>query len=213
MRSLTYLLSILSGPLMSLPLVASSPPYPYPGRVFYDISSQMVDRHMMTDAAQFNFAPFNVTNLRILCTRFNPTKSQEREKERLTASVAWSDPNSVRQNSVTSGHCQTSWAWDGVTKHQADPDGSNPVSSYRSCWIDDDATYFKVAVPGFWHPGNFTLELAHRYRDGENFTEPWDYPTTFGDVHVHLSKEETLTDRMGHFHPGPINGTIIGVID
>jgi hypothetical protein len=73
----------------------------------------------------------------------------------------------VRQNSVTSGHCQTSWAWDGVTKHQADPDGSNPVAAYRSCWIDDDATYFKVAVPGFWHPGNFTLELAHRYRDDE----------------------------------------------
>jgi hypothetical protein len=82
----------------------------------------------------------------------------------------------VRQNSVTSGHCQTSWAWDGVTKHQADPDGSNPVAAYRSCWIDDDATYFKVAVPGFWHPGNFTLELAHRYRDDEYVVAPSLFP-------------------------------------
>ncbi|KAK3295724.1 uncharacterized protein B0H64DRAFT_152767 [Chaetomium fimeti] len=162
MRSLAYLLSILPVSPVALSSVVSFPYYPYSRRVFYDISNPITDRSMMTDTAQFNFAPFSLTNLRILCTRFNPTVDYS-----CNLTFAWSDPNSVRQNSVTSGSCQTSWAWDGVTKHDADPDGSDPVASYRSCWIDDDATYFKVAVPGFWHPGNFTLELAHRYRDDE----------------------------------------------
>ena len=72
----------------------------------------------------------------------------------------------MRQNSVTSGSCQTSWAWDGVTKHNATLDGSDPVAEYRSCWADATTT-FRVAVPAFWHPGNFSLELAHHYRDDE----------------------------------------------
>lgn len=84
----------------------------------------------------------------------------------LFSSVSWFDPNSVRQNDVNSGVCRTAWSWDGVTKHNATLDGSDPVASYNSCW-HDDLTYFKVAVPAFWHPANFSLELAHRYKDDE----------------------------------------------
>ncbi|KAH6636324.1 hypothetical protein F5144DRAFT_487202 [Chaetomium tenue] len=193
MRSLTRIFSVLAY-LVVLPLVTTSPHHhphhPSPNRIFYDIGNQIADRSMMIDAAQFNFAPFKVTNLHILCTRFKPTVDYS-----CNLTFAWSDPNSVRQNSVTSGHCQTSWAWDGVTKHQADPDGSNPVAEYRSCWINDDATYFKVAVPGFWHPGNFTLELAHRYRDDEYVFPHPSRPsrTPFGNRDV-IIDDGALTD-------------------
>ncbi|KAK4156703.1 hypothetical protein C8A00DRAFT_30366 [Chaetomidium leptoderma] len=125
--------------------------------------------------------------------------------------VNWFDPNSVRQNRVTSGSCQTSWPWDGVTKYNATADGSNPVAGYKSCWIDQD-TYFKVAVPSFWHPGNFSLELAHHYRDDENFTKPWDYPTTFAEAYIGICGEEALEDSMYHYQPGPINGTVVGLV-
>jgi hypothetical protein len=73
MRSLTHTLSVLIVYLIVLPLAASSPHHSSPNRIFYDIGNQIADRSMMIDAAQFNFAPFKVTNLRILCTRFNPT--------------------------------------------------------------------------------------------------------------------------------------------
>lgn len=67
---------------------------------------------------------------------------------------------------MTSGSCQIDWSWDGVTKYNASVDGSNPVAGYRACWIDE-STYFHTAIPGFWHPGNFSIELAHHYRDDE----------------------------------------------
>ncbi len=72
----------------------------------------------------------------------------------------------MRQNRVTSGSCLTSWSWDGVTKYNATIDGSGDIADYRWCWIDE-GTYFMVSVPSFWHPGNFSIELAHRYRDAE----------------------------------------------
>jgi hypothetical protein len=53
-----------------------------------------------------------------------------------------------------------------VTRHNASLDGSGAIARYKTCWVDE-TTYFRVAVPGFWHPGNFSIELAHRYRDNE----------------------------------------------
>jgi hypothetical protein len=63
-----------------------------------------------------------------------------------------------------------SWSWDGMTKHNASADGSDPVVGYHGCWIDDKS-YFKAALPSFWQPGIFSLELAHRYHDDEYVTQ------------------------------------------
>jgi hypothetical protein len=72
MRSLAHILSIFN--LIALPLVAVSlpnPPCPTPR--FSDISHQLENRAYFKDVSQFNFAPFNVTELRILCERLNTT--------------------------------------------------------------------------------------------------------------------------------------------
>jgi hypothetical protein len=45
-------------------------------------------------------------------------------------------------------------------------DGTNPAVGHRLCWMDEE-TSFKVAVTSFWHAGNFSLELVHRYHDDE----------------------------------------------
>ena len=142
----------------------------------------------------------------------------------------------MRQNRVTSGSCLTSWSWDGVTKYNATADGSGAIADYRWCWIDED-TYFKVSVPSFWHPGNFSIELAHHYRDAEqvhqlltllplernnqltaplihrNFTIPWEYPTTFATAQIRLCANESLENNIYHYTPGPFNGTVFGLID
>jgi hypothetical protein len=70
----------------------------------------------------------------------------------------------VFENKVNSGTCHSRWSWDGVTKHNATLDGSDPMADYVLCW-EDVATFFKVAVPAFWRPGNFSLELVHHYHD------------------------------------------------
>ena len=89
MRSFTQTLSILLVYLVVPSFVVSFPHHP-PNRIFYDIGNQIADRFTMIDAAQFNFAPFKVTNLRILCTRLDPTVDYscnltcKRERERNT---------------------------------------------------------------------------------------------------------------------------------
>jgi len=151
-------------------------------RLFYNVGRQLSNQTYLDDVSQFNFAPFNVTEIRILCNRPNATadylcnltckrhikipQALRGMKSQLIASVDWFDPNSVRQNRVTSGSCQTSWSWDGLTKHNASADGSDPMAAYRTC-SSDERTHFGVSVPNFWHPGNFSLELAHHYRDDE----------------------------------------------
>jgi len=37
---------------------------------------------------------------------------------------------------------------------------------------------------------NFKLEMAHRYKDDQNFTAPYDYPQTFAQVSPHLKAVE-----------------------
>jgi hypothetical protein len=90
--------------------------------------------------------------------------------------VQWFDPNSVRQNLVTSGLCTTRWAWDGTTPISANEDGTGGAVGYRRCWSDKE-TSFDVVVPSFFHPGNFTIEMAHRYRDDE-------YVMLLGSSHI-----------------------------
>ncbi|KAH6624650.1 hypothetical protein B0J18DRAFT_410084 [Chaetomium sp. MPI-SDFR-AT-0129] len=205
MPSLAPIFSTVFFFLLATHLASSASFYPYLKRSEYDISENsidLVDKTILQDASQFNWEPINITELSVTCSRINSKIDYH-----CNLTFSWFDPNSVRQNDVNSGVCRTAWSWDGVTKHNATLDGSDPVASYNSCW-HDDLTYFKVAVPAFWHPANFSLELAHR-----NFTKPWDYPTTFGDAPIHIGRQEPLSNKMSHYHPGPINGTIIGVID
>jgi hypothetical protein len=35
---------------------------------------------------------------------------------------------------------------------------------------------------------DFAVELAHQYKDSENFTAPYDHPTTFSQLDAHLQK-------------------------
>ena len=85
---------------------------------------------------------------------------------KLTVPVDWFDPNSVKENHVTSGTCHSSWSWDGTTKLNSSGDGTQFAVDYRWCW-EDEETSFKVAVSSFWSPGDFSLELVHRYHDDE----------------------------------------------
>ncbi|KAK4123331.1 hypothetical protein N657DRAFT_573795 [Parathielavia appendiculata] len=157
MRSLTCVLSFVT--LVDLSLVVS---FPYHSkRLLYDISSQHTDGAYFNDVSQFKFEPYNITEISIFCDRPGPAFDYS-----CNLTFNWFDPNSVRENRVTSGTCHISWSWDGTTKHNATWDGSNPVAKYWGCWIDEE-TYFKAAVPGFWHPGNFSLELSHHYKDDE----------------------------------------------
>lgn len=71
MRSFAHTLSIFT--LIALPLVSSLQHRPYPKPRFSDISHQLENRAYFKDVSQFNFAPFNVTELRILCERLNTT--------------------------------------------------------------------------------------------------------------------------------------------
>ncbi len=68
--TLAHLLSLLT--FAALPLAASLPKYP---RRFYygGISKQLEKRAYFSDVSQFDFAPFNVTELRIFCDRLNRT--------------------------------------------------------------------------------------------------------------------------------------------
>ncbi|KAK4106221.1 hypothetical protein N658DRAFT_11470 [Parathielavia hyrcaniae] len=202
MRSLTCLSSIIT--LVALPLVV---PFPNHSKRFSDISSQLANRAYSKQVSQFNFEPYNITDLNIFCDRPGPTFDYS-----CNLTFNWFDPNSVRQNRVTSGACHTSWSWDGATKHNATRDGSNPVAEYRGCWTGDTETFFRAAVPAFWHPGNFALELAHHYKDDENFTMPWDHPTTFAEAKIDIYPEGPLGDSVCHYEPGPINGTVVGVV-
>ncbi|KAK4137170.1 hypothetical protein BT67DRAFT_438425 [Trichocladium antarcticum] len=124
----------------------------------------------------------------------------------------WFDPNSVRENSITAGTCHSFWSWDSATILNSSNDGTSHAVGYRLCWLDQD-TSFKLAVPSFWHPGSFSLELVHRYRDDENLTRPWDHPTTFAQAEVRIGAEQKRGNYIHHYTRGPVNGTVVGIAD
>ncbi|KAL2257767.1 hypothetical protein VTK26DRAFT_9206 [Humicola hyalothermophila] len=89
--------------------------------------------------------------------------------------------------------------------------GTQPAVGYRLCW-EDQETSFKVAVSSFRSPSNFSLELVHRYHDDEDFTRPWDYPTTIALADLHICPEQRHGNMIYHYKPGPINGTVVWMI-
>jgi hypothetical protein len=80
--------------------------------------------------------------------------------------VDWFDPNSVKENDVTSSKCSYTWKWDGVTaKHGA----NNTFNSedMLPCEHNGERTPFEMRVNGFRGPTNLTLWISHYYKDTE----------------------------------------------
>ncbi|KAK4204488.1 hypothetical protein QBC40DRAFT_192113 [Triangularia verruculosa] len=176
------------------------------------LSHILVKPAKFIDAAQFDFAPFQVTNITVDCQRPNTKTNYSCELD-----FTLHDPNSVRENNVTSCSCHHGWSWDGVNGSLGSNDWENPVAGYQTCLYDNaTATYFRSSVPSFDHPGNFSLEVSHTYHDDENFTVPWDYPTTIatGEVIIDYHEENKhRRDKICLNERGPVNATVVGILD
>jgi hypothetical protein len=49
-----------------------------------------------------------------------------------------------------------------------------------------------------------------------NFTRPWEYPTTFAEAYFDLTPVWPLPlheNSVYHYVPGPVNGSVVGVVD
>ncbi|KAK4650351.1 hypothetical protein QC762_706665 [Podospora pseudocomata] len=194
-----------------LPLVALASAGPSSINYLHQLSAALVKPAKLVPTAQFNFAPYQVTNIALDCKRPNNKTNYSCELY-----FALHDPNSVRENNVTSCSCHHTWSWDGVNGSLSTTDWRTPVAGYQLCWRDD-WTFFKSSVPSFEHPGNFSLEVAHTYHDDENFTVPWDYPTTIatGEVIIYEYYEGVKKhgDEICLREMGPVNATVVGILD
>jgi len=74
----------------------------------------------------------------------------------------------VKQNNVSSTSCNGNWTWDGINVVGGDGDDNSLTVQYDPCWKDEtEGTYFAMRLMTFVDPGNFTLQVAHNYRDSE----------------------------------------------
>lgn len=78
--------------------------------------------------------------------------------------VDWHDPNSVRQNNVTSCSCIYKWSWDGKTAGSGE--NNTYTESYSMCY-EQLPVYFEMRIAAFNSSEDFALEMAHRYHDSE----------------------------------------------
>ncbi|KAK4179662.1 hypothetical protein QBC36DRAFT_308013 [Triangularia setosa] len=208
--------------LAVLPLMASSTPPSI--NYLHQFSQNLVKPARLIDAAQFDFAPYQVTNITLDCKRPNTQSNYSCALDCNTTpslsppifpcEVTLHDPNSVRENNVTSCSCHHGWSWDGVNGSLSSTDWRTPVASYQICWVGD-STYFKSSVQSFEHPGNFSLEVAHTYHDDENFTVPWDYPTTIatGAIIIEYEEKKHHKNKICVNEMGPVNATVVGILD
>lgn len=128
--------------------------------------------------AKFNFLDFELTKVGLTCDRANPTipyscglKCEQNhplrrrdDTDHPPPPVNWHDPNSVRQNNVSSTSCTQTFSWDGVNPiGSEDGFGGGPsVTCFR-----DDSSYFASTLLHFKDPSNITIQLAHMYLDAE----------------------------------------------
>ncbi|KAK3368109.1 hypothetical protein B0H63DRAFT_514799 [Podospora didyma] len=145
-----------------------------------------------------DFQPLQVSNVSLACDRLNATAPFFCEVE-----LNMHDPNSELQNRVTSCACNVTWAWDGAT----DIDNGNGGSSYKICWMDDE-TFFEMRLLTFQSVNNFSMELAHSYKDDVHFTKPWDHPTIFALADLHLPVVKNEKNKIGVFDEGPIDAPV-----
>ncbi len=78
--------------------------------------------------------------------------------------VDWHDPNSVKENNVTSCTCIYKWSWDGETA--AAGEKNTYSASYSMCY-KQLPVYFEMRIATFNSSEDFALEVAHRYHDSE----------------------------------------------
>ncbi|KAK0646213.1 hypothetical protein B0T16DRAFT_156556 [Cercophora newfieldiana] len=156
--------------------------------------------------AALDFKPFELTDVRLECDADPDMFTQSNYTCGVT--FQWLDPNSVKWNNVSSGSCNGSWNWWWGTQIGGD---DNPLDvPYTACW-QDERTYFAMRLITFIDPGNFTLQLAHNYRDPENFTEPYDYPTTFAQPTFTLPLIDGEWRSIIRLDHGPILTDVIGL--
>ncbi|KAK0753181.1 hypothetical protein B0T18DRAFT_290295, partial [Schizothecium vesticola] len=107
----------------------------------------------------FNFLDFELTQAGLTCDRANSTVPYS-----CGLKFNWHDPNSVRQNNVSSTSCTQTFSWDGVHPiGSEDGFGGGPsVTCYR-----DESSYFASTLLHFEDPSNITIQLAHMYLDAE----------------------------------------------
>ncbi|KAH8910274.1 hypothetical protein BR93DRAFT_471157 [Coniochaeta sp. PMI_546] len=188
--------------LVALPLAAAMP-----AATPHDVheAGAHIQRAVLMNGSQFNFDPFNLTNIGMECAR--PTADDMYACE---LRFDWHDPNSVKENNVTSCSCIYKWSWDGETV--AAGEKNTYSASYSMCY-KQLPVYFEMRIAAFNSSEDFALEVAHRYHDSENFTAPWDYPLTFAqpDIHLPLITREDNFFRL--YDAGPVYANITAVSD
>lgn len=79
-------------------------------------------------------------------------------------SVDWHDPNSVRENNITSCTCISKWTWDGHTPSKNEKNTYN--DQYSMCLLARP-TFFEMRIAAFNSSQAIDLEIAHHYTDSE----------------------------------------------
>lgn len=119
MRALTSFLPFLA--LVALALAAAMPYHTGTGHTkqdFSDISNQLARRAYFTDMSQFDFKPFNVTELTIRCNRANLTAHY------LCNLTCKRHPNKQRKGETSTNHLPP--------KKKKKSTGSTPTRSSRT---------------------------------------------------------------------------------
>lgn len=81
----------------------------------------------------------------------------------LTVSDSWFDPNSVKENNVTSCYCSYTWKWDGQTTTQGENNTFDGVN-FLVC-TNKYPSVFEMRINSFAGPSNLTLFMSHFYKD------------------------------------------------
>lgn len=97
-------------------------------------------------------------------------------------SVDWHDPNSVKENNVTSCSCIYKWSWDGETVAAGE---KNIYSASYSMCYKQLPVYFEMRIAAFNSSEDFALEVAHRYHDSEFVDLVWQFREVVADIIIH----------------------------
>ncbi|EFX00307.1 hypothetical protein CMQ_7309 [Grosmannia clavigera kw1407] len=157
-----------------------------------------------TQRAQFSFQPFELTDVCFACTRPNATVLFA-----CNVQFDWFDPNSVKENNVTSCSCSYSWHWDG----QAAANGANNTYDAVDFLVcsNHHSSLFEMRVNFFSDPTNLTLFMSHYYKDSSLWGAPYLYVQTWAMPILNLTRESRDNESMRYFKAGPILANITGL--
>jgi hypothetical protein len=71
----------------------------------------------------------------------------------------------------------------------------------------------KALFPPSFDQAEGKREVANESLIYRNFTIPYEYPTTFAEANITICKEGKLENSVSHYNPGPMNGTVFGLVD